>query len=256
MLPRHRLFALLLCSTALLTGCSDDKKSNTATDAGGSADTASDASGSADTSADTNGSADGSDDTGAVEPAPRGDCDPLDPSNCSLPWPSNLYLEADATRETGYRLAFGPTSIASGLGGAHMNPALFERLDGYSVGTPLMALFPNLDISAMATEDDLGPSLAADAPILWFKVEADGALSRVPYWVELDAQEADPAAKVLFVRPGVILVEASHYLVAFRNLTDTAGAAIAQALWDTAAVFYRLRILRYYDRARRGARSS
>jgi glycosyltransferase involved in cell wall biosynthesis len=32
--------------------------------------------------------------------------------------------------------------------------------------------------------------------------------------------------------------------------------AIAQALWDTAAVFYRLRILRYYDRARRGARSS
>jgi hypothetical protein len=79
----------------------------------------------------------------------------------------------------------------------------------------------------MATEDDLAPSLAADAPILWFKVAADGSLTRVPYWVELDAQEADTAAKILFVRPGVILDEAAHYLVAFRNLTDTTGAAIA-----------------------------
>ena len=235
MLPHHRLLALLLCSTALLTACSDDKKSATATDTGGSGDTSlADTGGSGDTTADTEGSADGSGDTGAVAPAPRGDCDPLDPSNCTLPWPSNLYLEADPATVTGYHLAFGPTSIASGLAGAHMNPDLFRRLDGYSVGSPLMALFPNLDISAMATEDDLAPSLAADAPILWFKVAADGSLTRVPYWVELDAQEADPAAKILFVRPGVILDEAAHYLVAFRNLTDATGAAIAPSAAFTA----------------------
>ena len=82
MLPHHRLLALLLCSTALLTACSDDKKSATATDTGGSgdaADTSTDGSG--DTAADTEGSADGAGDTGAVAPAPRGECDPLDPGH-------------------------------------------------------------------------------------------------------------------------------------------------------------------------------
>lgn len=155
------------------------------------------------------------------------DCDPLDETECAMPWPSNLYLVPDPTRRTGYTLAFGRSSLPENTANRTVDPSPYRRLDGYGVGTPLIVRFPNLDISGLATEDHIERSMAADAPILWFEVDAGGALRRVPYWVELDATEEDPARKVLFVRPAVILNEATRYVVAFRNLRDTRGEPLA-----------------------------
>lgn len=157
------------------------------------------------------------------------DCDPLDEGACALPWPSNLYLRPDPARRTGYTLTFGPTSLPANDSRVHPDPALFQRLDGYGVGVPIMALFPNLDVRAMADEYSIERSMAADAPVLLFEV-AGSTLRRVPYFVELDSQEPDAARKVLFVRPAVILKEATRYVVAFRNLRTTAGAAITPSL--------------------------
>ncbi len=159
---------------------------------------------------------------------PEGDCDPLDPSECAYPWPSSLYLRADATRRTGYRLQFGPSSLPSNSAGDAIDPAGFTHLDGFSVGSPVMVRFANVDLSAMATEDHMERSMAADAPALLFKVQGT-SLVRVPYWVELDSHEPNAARKTLFLRPAVILEEATRYVVAFRNLRDTAGAAIPRS---------------------------
>ena len=161
-------------------------------------------------------------DIGATNP----DCDPIMSAVCGLPWPSNLYLAADATRATGYTLTFGPTSLPQNAHGVSVNPAPYKRLDGYSVGTPLIVLFPNLDISAMAQEGSIAQSLAADAQLVWLEVSATG-VRRVPYFVELDADEPDPSRRTLFVRAAEILKEATRYVVAFRNLKDTSGATIA-----------------------------
>ena len=226
----------LLLLPMLVIGCSEDSnKSTTETDttADGSGDAATDTGvdGSGDTATDTadnDGSAEACPEQEALEgDAVNPDCDPLNDGHCAMPWPSNLYLTDDAATATGKRLTFGATTLPKNFQNVHIDPAPYARRDGYSVGTPLLVRFPNLDTTGMATERDLTPSLADDAKVLWFKVAADGTLSRVPYFVELDAQDPDPAKKTLFVRPGVILEEATRYIVAFRNLSDTAGQAIA-----------------------------
>lgn len=155
-------------------------------------------------------------------PPPDPDCDPLVPEVCALPWPSSHYLAEDATADTGFRLRFGPTTLPANRSRKHIDPAPYHRLDGYSVGTPLMVFFPGLDASALPGEDSLAASLAEDAPILWFE-DAGDRLVRIPYFAELDARETDAARRLLIVRPAVILKEATRYVVAFRGLRDTEG---------------------------------
>lgn len=174
-------------------------------------------------------------DAGVRPSLPEGDCDPLDPTACALPWPSNLYLRADSARRTGHTLRFGPTSLPANLREAHVDPLPFERLDGYGVGTPIMAYLGNVDLSAMASEGHPERSMADDAAALLFEVQGE-RLVRVPYFVELDSQATTPARRVLFLRPLVILKEATRYVVAFRGLRTAAGAAVAPS-----AAFERLR---------------
>lgn len=161
-----------------------------------------------------------------VEPV-NPDCDPLQPDVCALPWPSNLYLEEDALRETGYTLAFGETSLPANLAGQHVSPEPYRRLDGYGVGTAILVRFPRLDPTGLADENNIGASMASDAPILLFEYAGKGSLERVPYIAEVDQREADLAKRVLFVRPARILEEGRRYVVAFRNLVDMDGAAYA-----------------------------
>ncbi len=160
-------------------------------------------------------------DEGRLDP----DCDPINPYACSMPWPSNLYLEEDATRTTGYTLAFGATSLPANVEDVHVDPTAWRRMDGYGPGEALLVILPGVDVSTLPSEHDLADSLAEDAAIVWYEVKGD-TMRRVPYWVELDAYEEDPSIQTLFVRPAVLLQEDAHHYVAFRGLTDTTGAAI------------------------------
>lgn len=144
-----------------------------------------------------------------------------------MPWPSNLYLAEDASRATGYTLTFGDTSFGPNAFDDYVLPAPWLVLDGYGTGTPLVLSFPNIDTSDMATEDNIGASLEAASPVLWLEVDANNnVVGRVPHWAELDSGSTDPAEQSLFVRPAVILKEATRYVVAFRNLRTTQGIAI------------------------------
>ncbi len=161
-----------------------------------------------------------------VEDMGNSACDPLMETGCMLPWPSNLYLEPDNARVTGMTLAFQRDALPKNGGGVAADPAPYRRLDGYGVGTSAIVLFENLDASGMPDETDIGASLAMDAQILWYEVSPNG-LVRVPYFAELDSQETDPASRALLVRPAVILKENTRYIVAFRDLQDLSGNAIA-----------------------------
>ena len=158
-------------------------------------------------------------------PSPYETCDPLVPESCALPWPSNLYLAEDPDRATGYTLTFGETSLPANITGAHIAPAPYTRLDGYGLGTPVMAIFPNLDVALLPDELRLAESLDPGASVLLLEVTDAGA-RRVPWWAEGDAHEDDPALRTLFVRPGEILKTNTRYVVAFRGLRDTSGDPI------------------------------
>jgi len=177
-----------------------------------------------------------------AEPTPAGDpadstmysadCDPILGQGpdlpCALPWPSNLYLEESATSETGYRLRFLPTSLPANNQGVVAPPENYAHLDGYGPSTQILALLPNVDLSGLASEDHIERSLQPDAPIVLLE-DHKGTLRRVPYFVELDSYESDPALQTLFVRPQEILKEATRYIVAFRGLRNKAGALFAPA---------------------------
>ncbi len=204
--------AALLCATLAACGGEDETK-----------DAAKDA---------ADATADGAGDTSTPLPAddPAPDCDPLQPSWCALPWPSNRFLADDAKTPTGKRLAFGAKTLPANAQGYHIAPDAFARRDGYSVGTAILVHFPGIDISGMASEADMAPSLAEDAPIaIWDlgPVKAKSASpKRVPYWVEFDSTAGVPEKQALLVHPAVILGEAHQIVVAMRGLKTKGGAAI------------------------------
>ncbi|TNF31303.1 MAG: hypothetical protein EP329_12555 [Deltaproteobacteria bacterium] len=201
--------------TIFVGACGDDPKDATTTDTATISDVAADAQDAA------------TEDTVAVDTAgpPGGDCDPLDPSLCALPWPSSLYLAPDAARVTGYTLTFGPTSLPANEEGTHIDPAPYRRRDGYGLHDPLMVYFENLDVTGLPTEYAGAGSLDADAPIVWLEVAADGSTRRVPYFVDVDP-DASEVDRLLVVRPAVILEEGTRYVVAFRHLQDRDGQPI------------------------------
>lgn len=177
-----------------------------------------------------------------AEPQPAGDpadptqytadCDPILGQGpdvpCALPWPSSLYLEESSNSKTGYLLRFGAKSLPENNLGVVAPPENFQHLDGYGPSTQIVALLPNVDLTGLASEDHIERSLLPDSPIVLLE-DQRGTLRRVPYFVELDSYESDPALQALFVRPAEILKEATRYVVAFRGLRDKAGAVIAPA---------------------------
>ncbi|MBS2025568.1 MAG: hypothetical protein JST92_24480, partial [Deltaproteobacteria bacterium] len=219
--PLRRLLFALPCSLALLLvlsaspmGCGGSSSNNN-TDAG--SDAGSDA-----------GTLDG--------PAILGwlDCDPLVPTQCGFPFPSNVYLTDDATTPTGKHVHFGKTTLPKYFKVAHMDRALYEDLDGFSpASAPLMHL-PGATLTGCAGQNDIGTSLTATSPTVL--IEADtGTL--VPHWVEFDKSTTDTNDQTFMMRPAVRLKDATRYIVAIRNIKNASGMALTpspvfQALRD------------------------
>lgn len=218
------LMALLVASLLVACGSDDDNSGASSDDVNGGQDE--DVAGD-----DTTGDDVGDDVEEDLGPNP--DCDPLDPHYCQFPWPSNLYLEADESRETGYTLRFGETSLPTNKRGDNIAPEDYARLDGYGPGTYALTYFHNLDGErfgepgrSFPTEfESMGDSMLDDAPILWFEVSDDG-LERIPFFAELDHRQRKAEERVLIVRPGVILKENTRYILAFRDLYDRDGDPI------------------------------
>ena len=143
-----------------------------------------------------------------------------------LPFPSDRFTVPDRTSPTGLRVRFPADALPANVAGKHIDPAEWNRQDGFSPGTPILVRVPGLDpaASGIAPVTDLGRSLARDAPILLVNTRTG---ERTPYWAELDAHAADqPDRQVLIIRPAVALREATRYVVVLRGLRDHTGASI------------------------------
>jgi len=230
---------LLAAGSTAVGACSDDGGPDPQPDAAGFEDAETDA-GPTDPGLDaTTGDADAS-----APPFPDSFCDPLVPQVCALPWPSNLYLtEGDDADE----LAFVLGSLAVNRDEVPFEVSRLQVHDGYSVDTPIVTLFPNLDASDLPNEQQIEASLAEDANVLLYRREGI-ELVRVPHWVETDLAEADPEQRLMFVRPAERLSPDTLYIVAFRDLVSVRGERIPrseafQALIDrqTAGTFLEAR---------------
>lgn len=185
-------------------------------------------------------------------------CDNLDTALCLLPFPNDAFTVADPTTATGRRVDLAEASTpVSQITGGHIDPTAWNRNDGFSPGSPVLTYVPGIDLhqtwgtsnephSTAAPNQlgyfdyrdqlaDIGRYRRPDAPI----VILDAATGqRVPFWSEIDqhpltaAERTGPGGytnlgnQLLILRPAVNFVEGHRYIVALRDLKNSAGEDI------------------------------
>lgn len=154
-------------------------------------------------------------------------CDPLNASYCMFPFPNDYFTVADSTSQTGRRVHLNQQSMPRSqvVLDKPINPAPWNRNDGFSPGSPILLHIDNIDLKASGAPSigDLPISVAPDSPIVI--IDAD-TLQRWPCWAELDANASSPARQALIIRPARDFLDGHRYIVALRNLKDTSGKAI------------------------------
>ncbi|WP_406098026.1 hypothetical protein [Streptomyces sp. NBC_01013] len=155
----------------------------------------------------------------------EGGCDPLAPVECLLPFPNDWYTRPAPDTDTGRRVDFGSALLPRAMTGLPVDPAAWNRSDGFSPGSALIAQVPGLDLTSTgaAPLTDIGRSLDRDAPVVLLDTTTG---QRWPYWAELDANATDPARRALLIHPARNFRDGHHYAVALRRLKDTAGRTI------------------------------
>lgn len=151
-------------------------------------------------------------------------CDPLVPSYCGFPFPSNVYTVPDDSTPTGLRVAFRRDGLPTSKDGREQDPAPWSKSDGFSPGSALLADFPGAVGDGLPSVLDLDASL--DDASLTILLDAETG-ERIPHWSEIDKSTADIAERGLLIHPAVPLRDATRYIVAVRGLVDAKGAAIA-----------------------------
>ncbi|MEM9694617.1 MAG: hypothetical protein AAGA56_18855, partial [Myxococcota bacterium] len=175
-----------------------------------------------------------------AEPAPAVDwphldCDPLVPSFCAYPWPSNVYTVAAEDTVTGRRVSLRPGTIPDGDNGAITNPDKFPFGDGFSPSAALLAQLPGVSLNddAIATPLTIERSLDANSPTVILDAETG---ERIAHWAELDATAPSDEERTLLLHPARPLEPGRRYIAALRGLSDRAGVA-----WTPSSEFLALR---------------
>jgi hypothetical protein len=165
-------------------------------------------------------------------------CDPLNATECMLPYPSSRFLIPGDTA-TGVQLAVPQEGIPE-VNGTPIPASLWEGIDGFSPTSQILMHFPQgVDVEASGlsrlldegaappwidtrTHDD--SSLGLDHPTLLLDWDTG---EPVLHWAENDARASSLERKAFVIRPAVSLTPGRRYIVAARNLRSGDGEEIA-----------------------------
>ena len=162
--------------------------------------------------------------TQASQPDPvSADCDPLVPSHCGFPMPSNLWTETDASTKTGLHVNF-TSAMLPRHARQKTDPAPFNALDGFSTGMTLMVHMPGATAAGLPTPSDLAASVESDSKTLLIDAETG---EFVPHWSELDLRARNDDERTFMIRPAVRLKDAHRYIAAIRHVVDADGHDLA-----------------------------
>jgi hypothetical protein len=162
-------------------------------------------------------------------------CDPIDPSLCLLPWPNNYFTRRDRSTPTGLRLAIDPASTPRNVDGVPIDPTDWNRLDGFSPGSPIVTHVPGMDTpqafsnTRPPTNTDIQRSLDPNSPVVLIDATTG---RRWPAWAELDrsvdlnGNPPPPSQTALLIHPARNLAEGHRYIVVLRDLRDASDHPI------------------------------
>lgn len=161
------------------------------------------------------------------------ECNPLGGPSCLLPWPSTAFLTEDTTTATGYRLDLETASMPVNIDSLPVDPAYFNRFDGFAPSGPLVAVFPEgVSGANLPHPDRPDESLAATSPIVLVDMDR---MERAPFFAEVDQNVEDVTQRALIIRPLVRLRPNTRYAVGLRDTLQAAngGALAAPATFAT-----------------------
>jgi len=145
---------------------------------------------------------------------------PLVPERAMYPFPSDLYLEADASTLTGRRVAFPAEALPPGF-----TPDLWGEHDGFSRIPAMLTWFDGgVDPATLPDAGDPGASTRDDSSVLLVE---EGTWARIPVLAELDLNARGPFEQALIIRPHRTLRAGTGYAVLLRSsLRSQSGGEI------------------------------
>src|SRR3954468_16110732 len=160
----------------------------------------------------------------AAPAAAQAKCDHLDTSACLLPFPNDSFTKADPSTPTGRRVNFDLLDMPRNVAGRPIDPTDWNRADGFSPGSLIVAKVPGLDLQKTGAVPitDLARAYDKDAPIV--VLDADTG-KRALIWSEMD-MTVPAADRTLLIRPAKNFTEGHRYIVALRDLRDAGGKVI------------------------------
>jgi hypothetical protein len=156
-------------------------------------------------------------------------CDDLDSSMCLLPYPNDWWTRPDSSTRTGRRVDFPELAMPRNAANVPIDPAEYNRMDGFSPGSTLITHVRGVDTQAafdrndIANVSDMG---AFDRPDQRVVVIDASTGERWPVWAELDANGGTPEESNLLIHPAKNFTENTRYIVALRNLVDVNGKSL------------------------------
>ena len=143
------------------------------------------------------------------------ECNPLGGTTCMMPWPSAAYQVADSSTATGYRLAIPPEAMPVNVDKIVVDPAPWNRHDGFSPSGAMLAAFPGgVSADGLPGHQDPAASLADDS--LTVVVDVDTG-ERLLHFAEVDMNIEDPALRTLIIRPLERMAPGARYAVGVRR---------------------------------------
>eukprot|EP00934_Nitzschia_sp_Nitz4_P003369 Nitzschia sp. Nitz4//scaffold75_size92586//81657//84467//NITZ4_004871-RA/size92586-processed-gene-0.30-mRNA-1//1//CDS//3329557753//3359//frame0 len=155
-------------------------------------------------------------------------CDPLDETECALPFPSFFHMQQDDSSETGWKVDL--KGLPPLRGGIPFHPKFLNEMDGFSTMAPILFYMDDLKEAYESGEIEQfelqGPerieySVTRQSITLLLDVDA-GEL--VPHSAEIDY--LDPDRPLVLIVPAKPLNHATHYAVVVSNAEDKHGKTL------------------------------
>lgn len=184
-------------------------------------------------------------DLSGFDPATASYCDHTVLAHCMYPFPNNFFTSEDASTPTGLRVSFDVRGMPVArpvdmpfdpsrtryvdiktTESAPIQPEQWNRNDGFSPGSMLLAHLPGIDLQQTGAVHltDLEPSLDPDAPIMVINA---ASLEQQLIWAELDANNTGPDQQALIIRPARNFEEGQRYIAVIRNAKGADGELLA-----------------------------
>ncbi|TKD01389.1 hypothetical protein E8A74_31600 [Polyangium fumosum] len=157
-------------------------------------------------------------------------CNPIAFENdCLLPYPSDFYLQDDASMPSGKRVVIPEAAQMKDKNETPFDFTKAHPIDGFSHHQPILVHFKE----GVSTEgvvfhtDEPEKSLSPESKVILLDATTG---KPVPVWAEVDKNTLEPSERAFLLRPFVRLDNGKRYIVALQGLAPESEAAAGPLL--------------------------